>query len=127
MLLIAIVVSGLTAVVVLAIDWLPEQAAEQAPRADALLWFLVIASSVIFVLVMTVLLYSIWRFRAKPGDESDGAPIHGHTGLEITWTIIPALLLAVMAVWAIIVLDLSLIHISEPTRRNQSSRMPSSA
>lgn len=105
MLLIAVVIGGLTAAVVVAIDWLPDQAAEQAPRVDALLWFLVIASAAIFVLVMTVMLYAVWRWRAAPDDDDDGAPIHGHTGLEITWTLVPAVLLAVMAVWAIIVLD----------------------
>ena len=102
---IAIVVGAITAATAVLIDWLPESAAEQAPRADTLMWFLMIACGVIFTLVVTVLLYSVWRFRAPPGDDSDGVHIHGHTRLEVTWTILPAILLAVMAVWAIIVLN----------------------
>ena len=33
-----------------------------------------------------------------PDDDSDGPPIHGHTGLEIGWTAIPAVLVTVIAV-----------------------------
>ena len=58
----------------------------------------------IFTLVTVVVVYCAWRFRAKPGDDSDGPPIHGNTKLEITWTVVPAVLLAVMAVWAYLVL-----------------------
>lgn len=102
---IAVVVGGITAASALLIDWLPDQAAEQAPRVDALMWFLMISCGVIFTLVVSVLLYSVWRFRAKPDDDSDGSHIHGNTRLEVAWTILPAVLLAVMAVWAIIVLN----------------------
>ena len=31
----------------------------------------------------------------RPDDETDGPPIHGHTGLEIVWTAIPTLLVIV--------------------------------
>ena len=69
------------------------------------MWFVVWASVAIFTLVATLLVYSAWRFRAAPGDESDGPPTHGNTKLEIVWTLVPALLLIVMAVWAYIVLS----------------------
>lgn len=104
LLAIAIVVGGATIAVALLIDWLPEGAAEQADRVDTLMWFLVWCSIVIFTGVITVLLYCVWRFRAKPGDESDGPPMHGHTKLKVVWTILPTLLLAVVAVWAYLVL-----------------------
>ena len=38
------------------------------------------------------------RFREQPGDERSPVQIHGNTVLEISWTIIPFLILAVMAV-----------------------------
>lgn len=105
MLVIAIIVGGGTIAVALFIDWLPEAAAEQSDRVDTLMWFLIWCSIVVFTGVVTVLIYSIWRFRAKPGDESDGPPLHGHTKLEIIWTVIPVLLLAVVATWAYLVLS----------------------
>jgi cytochrome c oxidase subunit 2 len=63
------------------------------------------ASCAIFTLVAVVLVYSAWRFRAAPGDESDGPPVHGNTKLEIIWTVVPTILLVVMAVWAYVVLS----------------------
>jgi cytochrome c oxidase subunit II len=41
------------------------------------------------------------RFREKPGEERNPVQTHGHTALEITWTIIPALILAVMGVFTV--------------------------
>jgi cytochrome c oxidase subunit 2 len=104
-LILAVVIGGASVAVALLIDWIPPQASGQSERTDTLFWFVVWASIVIFTIVMTVLLYSAFRFRAEPGDESDGPPIHGNTKLEIVWTVVPALLLAVMAVWAYLVLS----------------------
>jgi cytochrome c oxidase subunit 2 len=52
----------------------------------------------IAVIIATV--YFAIRFRRRPGNENP-RQIHGHTRLEIGWTIIPALLLAVVAVFSI--------------------------
>ncbi len=52
---------------------------------------------VIFVLVQAALLYSIFRFRDK-GEERRIRQLHGNTRLEVMWTIIPAVLLAFLAV-----------------------------
>ncbi|MCB0872072.1 MAG: cytochrome c oxidase subunit II [Thermoleophilia bacterium] len=98
-----LIIGALTAAVIFLIDWWPDQAAEQAPRVDGLMWFLVISSGVIFTGVTSFLVYALWRFRAAPGDESDGPPHHGNTKLEIAWTVIPVILLAVIAVWSIAV------------------------
>jgi len=51
----------------------------------------------VFVLVEGVLLYAIFRFRGKPGDP-EPHQTHGNTIVEIIWTVIPALILAVIAV-----------------------------
>ncbi len=53
----------------------------------------------IFVLVMTVAIYCVWRFRAKPGDMGDGAPIHGNTRLEVVWVTIPFMLVTGLAIY----------------------------
>ena len=44
------------------------------------------------------------NFRVQPEDESDGPPIHGHTGLEIVWTAIPAVLVTAISVVSAVVL-----------------------
>ena len=66
---------------------------------------LLIVSVPIFVLVETVILYSVWKFRMKPGEEEkDGPPIHGNTRLEVVWTAIPAVLLVSLCGYAYSVL-----------------------
>jgi cytochrome c oxidase subunit 2 len=78
----------------LLIDWFPPQGSEQAETVDTVWDVLIIASVPVFVMVMTVVLYCVWRYRMKPGEElKDGPPIHGNTKLEIVWTAIPAILL----------------------------------
>ncbi len=54
-------------------------------------------ATLVFVLVEGALIYAIFRFRGKPGDP-EPEQIHGNTVVEITWTVIPALILAVIAV-----------------------------
>ncbi|MDQ3427595.1 MAG: cytochrome c oxidase subunit II, partial [Gemmatimonadota bacterium] len=51
----------------------------------------------VFVLVEGALLYAVFRFRGKPGDP-EPKQIHGNTTVEILWTVIPALILAAIAV-----------------------------
>ncbi len=52
---------------------------------------------IIFTLVMGLLVYSVIRFRARPGQPAP-TPVHGNTALEIAWTIAPAVILAIVAV-----------------------------
>jgi cytochrome c oxidase subunit 2 len=87
------------------IHWFPVQASAQAKETDTLYHVLVIASVPIFVLVVTVILYSVWQFRMKPGEElKDGPPIHGNTRLEVLWTAIPAALLLGLVSYSFVVL-----------------------
>src|SRR5215210_1924454 len=51
-------------------------------------------------LLAVVSVYAVWKFRAPPGDMDDGRPIHGHTGLEIAWTVIPVVLVTVIAIYS---------------------------
>jgi cytochrome c oxidase subunit 2 len=54
--------------------------------------------------VVAVIVYSVMNFRAGPDDDSDGPPIHGHTGLEIWWTLIPTVLVTVIGIISAVVL-----------------------
>ena len=51
----------------------------------------------IMVLVEVLILYFIFRYRERPGAPKP-KQIHGHTGLEIAWTIIPAIIVLFIAV-----------------------------
>ncbi|HEX5387485.1 MAG TPA: cytochrome c oxidase subunit II [Gemmatimonadales bacterium] len=54
-------------------------------------------SALVFVLVEGALLYAMFRFRGRPND-AEPPQIHGNTTVEILWTVIPALILATIAV-----------------------------
>ena len=105
--IVALIVGALGSVAVLVTpSWFPVAAAVQAQRQDTLYMALMVMSCFIFALVAVFLGYSMWKFRAKPGDEDkDGPPVHGHTMLEIVWTIIPTLIVIGFAVYGGIVLD----------------------
>ena len=76
-----------------------------AERSTTLYDVLLIASVPVFVLVMSVAIYSVLAFRAKPGDLSDGAPIHGNTRLEVIWVTIPFILVSGLAIYGWVVLN----------------------
>ena len=89
----------------LLIDWFPVAASGEAKEIDTLWDVLLIASVPVFVLVQTIVLYCVWKFRMRPGEElMDGPPIHGNTKLEIWWTAIPAVLLVRLCSYAYVVL-----------------------
>jgi cytochrome c oxidase subunit 2 len=50
------------------------------------------------VIVIGLLLAAIFRFRARRGDDELPEQVEGNTRLEFAWTVIPVLLLAVLAV-----------------------------
>jgi cytochrome c oxidase subunit II len=79
-------------VVMLQVNWDGQQASTAASKIDQLLDVMIVLSSFVFSLVMVMLFYALWKFKAKPGDESDGEPIHGNTRLEVAWTVIPTII-----------------------------------
>jgi cytochrome c oxidase subunit 2 len=84
---------------------MPEQASKQAERINFTFWFMTIIAIFVFSIVAAVLVYVVLHFRVKPGDLSDGPPIHGHTGLEIAWTIVPFVLVTAVAIVSAVVLS----------------------
>jgi cytochrome c oxidase subunit II len=95
------VVSSLVAVL---IQWLPTSASKEMDRITFVYWFATVICIAIFALVASVIVYSVRVFRVQPDDDSDGPPIHGHTGLEVFWTAIPAVLVTAIAIVSAVVL-----------------------
>jgi cytochrome c oxidase subunit II len=100
-----IVITILVGLVAVLIPWLPDPASEQMKRIEDVYWFATIICIGIFALVVSVLIYCVMTFRAAPEDESDGPSIHGHTGLEIVWTVVPAILVIAIGVVSAVVLS----------------------
>ncbi len=101
----ALGLSVVISVTMLQFDWNGVAASEQADPIDTLLDVMIILSSLVFSIVIVMLGYAVWRYRARPGDESDGEPIHGNTKLEVLWTVIPTVIVLFGAGYSWIVLD----------------------
>jgi cytochrome c oxidase subunit 2 len=69
-----------------------------AQKINNLFWPILIIASVIGVAVIVATVYFALRYRYREGKNDNPKQIHGNTRLEIGWTIVPALLLAVVAV-----------------------------
>jgi cytochrome c oxidase subunit 2 len=104
LILIGVLAAGVASAVALIPDWLPPARSEQAGRIDFVFWFVTGICIFIFAIVAALSIFAVLKFRAPPDDDSDGPPIHGHTGLEITWTAVPTLLVTAIAIVSAIVL-----------------------
>jgi len=104
MLLIGTVAFLATAAVAVFIPWLPEQASKEREGIDLTFWLATWICIAIFAVVAAVIGYSFLKFRVRPDDDTDGPPIHGHTGLEIAWTAVPFVLVVALGVTSAVVL-----------------------
>lgn len=71
------------------------------PEAESIDWLLKIlfaVAGVLFVLITSLIVFSLIHFRQRNRDISDSVPMTGHKGLEILWTVVPLVIVSVMAV-----------------------------
>ncbi len=78
--------------------WLPEAASTVAGEVDALFYFIFYASLFFFVLVTSAMVYFAFRYR-KRGKRVLTSSISHNTALEVTWTVIPTILVFVIFIW----------------------------
>ncbi|MGH2937065.1 MAG: cytochrome c oxidase subunit II [Solirubrobacterales bacterium] len=100
-----VALAAVISAVMLSINWNGAEDSTAAPKIDDLLNIMIVLSSIVFAIVVVALAYALIAFRAKPGDESDGEPIHGNTRLEIAWTVIPTIIVLFAGGWSWKVLD----------------------
>jgi cytochrome c oxidase subunit 2 len=70
---------------------------DYAKTVDSLQWLTIYLGVAVGIVVFTILGYIVIRFRHKPGDPVP-TQVHGNTTLELAWTLIPAVLIAIIAV-----------------------------
>ena len=104
LIVIGVLAGAVASVVAVVPGWLPQSASREAGRIDFVFWFVTGICIFVFSIVAAVSVYAVWKFRAPPDDDSDGPPIHGHTGLEIVWTAVPAVLVTSIAIVSAVVL-----------------------
>lgn len=76
---------------------MPIQASAQAMPVDWMWNMDAAAISFLFALIMVPLIYSLVVFRRRKGDVGDAEHVEGKTGLEVTWTVVPLLVVGVFA------------------------------
>jgi cytochrome c oxidase subunit II len=79
---------------------LPIAATATASLVDNLFNTMMVIGTGIFLLVNGILIYSVFNFGRKPGDETDGPPVHGNIPLEIVWTAIPAVIVLGLSIYS---------------------------
>lgn len=75
--------------------WLPKNIASFGGEVDFLFYVILAFTGFFFVLTEVILVYTMWRFTAKPGAKSTYS--HGNHALEVFWTAVPAAILLFIA------------------------------
>src|SRR5512145_2466976 len=81
-----------------ALGLMPVAASAQSAPIDWLFDLEIKMIAFFFALIMVPLVYSLVVFRRKDGDETDAEHIEGNTGLEITWTAIPLVIVIALGI-----------------------------
>lgn len=79
---------------------LPIAASAEADLIDDLFNVMMTIGTGIFILVQGALLWVIFRYRRKAGDDTDAKYIHGNIPLEIVWTAIPAVIVLALSIYS---------------------------
>lgn len=72
---------------------LPPNAVREGVLVDFLFRLVAAIAAFVFALIVAFVGYSLVVFRRRPDDTTDGPPVHGNTPLEVTWTVLPALVI----------------------------------
>ena len=78
--------------------FVPERASSVAGEVDALFLFILVVTGIFAAGVWIALLYLAIRYRRRSPDDRP-PEIHGSLVLELTWTVVPLVLMSVMFVW----------------------------
>lgn len=73
-------------------------ASEVGDIVDDLFMFIFWMSTFFFIVLMSLMCWWVVKYRRRPGQAAPTSPSH-NTPLEITWTVLPSLLLLVIFIW----------------------------
>jgi cytochrome c oxidase subunit II len=99
------ILSGGLAYLFLHINFIPHSASTERVEIDHFIQLLFAIAGVFFSVIITVLVYALIFFRHRRGDDTDARPIRGNAALELSWTIIPLVVVITLGVYGAIVLD----------------------
>lgn len=79
---------------------MPVEASQGAAEVDDLFNLMMTIATGLFLIVEGVLVYSLFKFRRKKGDQTDGPSVEGNVPLEIVWTAIPTVIVFILALYS---------------------------
>ena len=82
------------------VSLLPQDASSNAPVYDSLFQVLFSIGAILFIGIVGLLVFSLVKFRRRPGESGDGAAIEGNLPLEILWTAIPAVVVLFVGIYS---------------------------
>ena len=69
-------------------------------RIVDLFWFISFWAAVVLLSVAIPLVYFVWRYRSRGRPRTvEGPQVHGSTRLEIAWTVVPVVILLIVAIF----------------------------
>jgi cytochrome c oxidase subunit 2 len=92
--------------------WLPRNVSTFGGGIDGLFYLILAITGFFFILTEAILVYALWRYPAQPGRKADY--VHGNHRLELIWTLVPGVILLVLAI----------VQINVWARVKFTSRMP---
>ncbi|WP_414153534.1 cytochrome c oxidase subunit II [Prochlorococcus sp. MIT 1307] len=87
------------------VNLLPVDASTNASVYDELFKVLFSIGTILFVGMVGLVIYSLIRFRRKPGELGDGIPIEENLPLEIFWTAIPTIIILFVGLYSYDIYD----------------------
>ena len=78
--------------------WLPPQSSTTAHIIDNAFYFILYASTILTIGVAIAMLVLAWKYKRKSHAEHP-KPVHGGELLELTWTVIPTILVVIVFFW----------------------------
>jgi cytochrome c oxidase subunit 2 len=89
----------LTAVSPLMGWWLPRDVSTYGAGIDRLFYLILGVTAFFFVLTEAIMAYALWKFAYRPGHKASYT--HGNHRLEVVWTLVPGVILFLLALWQI--------------------------
>ncbi len=77
-------------------SWLPESASTYSSTIDNMFYLILVVTGVAFILTEALLFLFAFLYRRRPGRRATYT--HGNNTIEVIWTVVPAVLLVVLAV-----------------------------
>ncbi len=78
--------------------WLPDAASTYAGDVDALFYFILIVSVILFAGVMATMVLFAWRYRRRSAADRP-KPVKENKIVETSWILVPTILVAIVFVW----------------------------